>query len=344
MSKVENPTVRKGAQRLSLERLQAWEQLGFGMFIHYGMSTYDGVELSSGTMAAAEYRPDRLDVGQWISIARDTGMKYAVLTAKHVSGFCLWPSAHTDYHVGNSGNTTDVIERFVTECRAKGVVPGLYYCSYDNRHKWGSKTFEVPFDQSYTTERYREFQTAQLDELLTRYGEIGEIWIDIPGVLPRDYREWSTARMGDQQPGTVIMMNGGFGDGSKINMNYCWPTDLIAIERGLPPSHTAHMPWRTIDGADHYLPGEANDPIGMEWFHTDADQPRPDHELLGMYLIARTRGANLLLDVGPDKHGLIPEKYASALKRLRANIERCGAGNIVPRRHAAIASAPLTPV
>lgn len=332
-----------GKQRLSIEKLQAWEKLAFGMFIHFGMSTYDGVELSKGDFPATAYNPDKLDVGQWISIARDTGMKYAVLTAKHVSGFCLWPTAHTDYHVGNSGNKTDVVEKFVKECEAKGVMPGLYYCSYDARHKWGSKSLEIPFLNSFTTERYREFQTAQMDELLTRYGKIGEIWIDIPGVLPRDYRHWATERMGKQQPDAVIMMNGGFGDGSKIDVNYSWPTDIIAIERGLPSSHTAHKPWRNIEGDDYYMPGEANDPIGLEWFHTDADQPRSDLELLGMYLVCRSRNANLLLDVGPDKHGLIPEKFASALKRLRANLDKVGADKIIPRAEPATFSAPLTP-
>ena len=90
-----DPPVR-GRQRLSLERLEWWEKLEYGMFIHFGMSTY--VDLAglvcckpTGDDPPTCYAPDRLDVDQWVSVARDAGMKYAVLTAKHISGFCLWP-------------------------------------------------------------------------------------------------------------------------------------------------------------------------------------------------------------------------------------------------------------
>src|SRR6476661_650177 len=73
-----------GNQRLSLEKLSAWEKLGYGMFIHFGMSTFDGDELSKGDKKPSFYNPDKLDVNQWITVAGDAGMKYAVLTAKHV--------------------------------------------------------------------------------------------------------------------------------------------------------------------------------------------------------------------------------------------------------------------
>src|SRR4051794_27434984 len=96
-----------GAQRLSLDALHRWESLGFGMFIHFGMSTFDGDEFSRGDKPSRAYAPDRLDVEQWIQVARDSGISYAVLTAKHVAGHCLWPTRHNDYHVGTSGNTTD---------------------------------------------------------------------------------------------------------------------------------------------------------------------------------------------------------------------------------------------
>ena len=70
------------------------------------------------------------------------------------------------------------------------------------------------------------------------------------------------------------------------------------------------------------MPAEVCDPIGKEWFYKEADLPRSDAELLGMYLICRSRGANLLLDVPPDKHGLIPQKYIDALQRLKRNIDK----------------------
>ena len=93
----------EGAQRLSLGQLEAWESWGYGMFIHFGMSTFLDEELPDGRSPASVYAPDRLDVDQWVQVARDAGMSYAVLTAKHVAGHCLWPSSQTDYHVGRSG-------------------------------------------------------------------------------------------------------------------------------------------------------------------------------------------------------------------------------------------------
>ena len=129
-----------GAQRSSMERLKKWEALEYGMFIHFGMSTFSGAELGSGKDPCSLYNPTNLDVDQWVKVARDAGMKYVVLTAKHVSGHCLWPSKFTDYHVGNSGNKTDVIGAFVNACSKYGILPGFYYCSWDNHHLFGSAT------------------------------------------------------------------------------------------------------------------------------------------------------------------------------------------------------------
>ncbi len=119
------------------------------------------------------------------------------------------------------------------------------------------------------------------------------------------------------------MMNNGIGDGSQYPVESAWPSDLIAIERFLPNSHTGHVKWRQIEGKSYYMPGEVCDPIGKEWFFAEKDRPRSDAELLGMYLIAVSRGTNLLLDVGPDTNGLIPVNYVDALMRLHANIEAC---------------------
>lgn len=311
---------KRGKQRLTMDQLRAWEALSYGMFIHFGMSTYVGEELPDGKTSAMAYAPDRLDVDQWISVARDAGMKYAVLTSKHVAGHCLWPSVHTDYTVANSAEKTDVVGKFVESCRNRGVLPGLYYCSWDNHNRFGSKT---PSDKggdfpAYTTSLYQSFQTAQLTELLTQYAPIAEVWVDIPGVLGRGYRTFLYNHIAQLQPDTVIMMNSGISTGEDYNVEYAWPSDLIAIERRLPPD-AGHNKWRTIEGAEYYVPGEVCDPIGKDWFYVEGDVPRPDAELLAMFESCRNRRVNLLLDVPPDKHGVIPESSVQALMRLRKN-------------------------
>jgi alpha-L-fucosidase len=308
----------RGSQRLNLDQLKAWEALGYGMFIHFGMSTYVQNELPDGLAPASVYAPDKLDVRQWVSVARDAGMKYAVVCAKHVAGHCLWPSQHTSYTVANSSDKTDVIGKFVEACQACGVLPGIYYCSWDNHNRFGSKTPSDPTEDSpaYTTSLYQDFQTAQLTELLTQYGPMAEIWIDIPGVLGRGYRTFLYRHVAELQPGTVIMMNSGISTQEEYDVAYAWPSDLIAIERSLPPEG-GHKKWRTIEGKTYYIPGEVCDPIGKDWFYVEGDVPRPDADLLAQFKACKARGANLLLDVPPDKHGVIPAASVDALMRLR---------------------------
>jgi alpha-L-fucosidase len=333
---------KRGDQRLALEQLRKWESLGYGMFIHFGMSTFVQKEIPDGKAPATAYAPDKLDVDQWTSVARDAGMKYAVLTAKHVAGHCLWPSKHTTYTVANSTNKTNVVEDFVKSCEKRGILPGFYYCSWDNHNRFGSRTPSDPNTKwdfgtdrfaemerqshgnpnaplpAYTTSVYQGFQTAQITELLTQFGRIAEAWIDIPGVLGRGYREYLYNTIAKLQPEIVIMMNSGIDTGEKYNVDYAWPSDLIAIERRLPPE-SGHKKWRTVEGKEYYIPGEVCDPIGKDWFWVEGDKPRPDEELLKQLQACRQRGVNFLLDVGPDRHGLIPDDYAQALQRLAKN-------------------------
>lgn len=327
-----------GDQRLPVEKLRRWERLGYGMFLHFGMSTYLGRELPDGTASPARYRPDRLDAGQWIGAARDAGMRYAVLTAKHVAGFCLWPSACTDYHVGRSPVKTDVVEAFANACARHGVLPGLYYCCWDNHNRFGSMTptdvYRLPRDeqlqgphgwaaQAFTTRAYQDFVWRQIEELMTRYGPIAELWIDIPGVLPRGFRNDLYRQVAAWQPDTAVLMNAAGDPAGPFPVDYAWPTDLLSMERSLPRGFGIAPRWRKVEGKTCYLPWEACDTLRKNWFYVQDDPLRSDEELLGMRLVCRSRGANLLLDVPPDPSGLIPGDSVRALDRLRANLERC---------------------
>ncbi len=319
---------KEGDQRLSIDRLKKWESLGYGMFIHFGMSTYSAEELDSGKNPSTMYTPDKLDVDQWVQVIRDAGMKYAVLTTKHVAGHCLWLSKYTDYHVGTSSNKTDVVEAFVKACDKYGILPGFYYCSWDNHHLFGSETPSmIQWDDAYTTRKYRDFQLKQIEELLTNYGRIEEVWVDIPGVLGHEGRQIQYDQIASLQPDAVIMLNNGISNGTKLKYGYSWPTDLMAIERNLPYSDRGYKPWFTISkkygtSKEYYIPGEVCDPIGYEWFWRKDDSLRPVGELLGMRLVSKARGVNLLLDVPPDKSGQIPKATANRLKETAAKYEQ----------------------
>lgn len=113
-------------------------------------------------------------------------------------------------------------------------------------------------------------------------------------------------------------MNSGISTGEEYDVAYAWPSDLIAIERRLPPGQ-GHKKWREIEGRTYYIPGEVCDPLGKNWFYVEGDAPRPDAELLEQFQQTKERQVNFLLDVPPGQHGLIPESSIQALNRLRKN-------------------------
>lgn len=340
-----------GHQRLSLDRLKWWESLQYGMFIHFGMSTYVNLEgkvffKPDGSDPPSCYAPDDLDVDQWISVARDAGMKYAILCAKHISGFCLWPSRHTDYTVAQSGHPTDVVEAFIDACERRGVLPGLYYSSYDNHHRFGSRTrSDFPSKQAffdlfhrrpafggggcgredsperlpYTTSLYQSFQTAQITELLTRYGSQIEFWIDHPDVLGTGYRTFLYRHITELQPDILVMMNNGTPSSEGYDFDYAWPSDLIAMEEGAREG-TSHRKWRTIEGREFYLPGEVCDsiaPITRDWFYLDGDKPKAVEAIVGQFQACRAAGVNYLLNVPPDRRGRLPDAFVKCLMDVR---------------------------
>jgi alpha-L-fucosidase len=316
-----------GAQRLSLAKLREWEDLKYGMFIHFGMSTYvvgrPYPDTVNGTTPASVYNPDKLDVDQWIQIARDAGMKYAVLTAKHDSGFCLWPSSYTDYTVAQSGNKTDVIEAFLKACERRGVLPGLYYDSFENHKRLGqvnvSPEGDYPEDEqgattTYSTSLLQDFEANQVTELLSRYGPIREMWIDTPQLLGRGYRAYLYGEIARLQPDALIVMN-------NDQLERGWPTDVRTFESRLPPA-SGYNRWTEFEGKRYYMPGECCDTITKNWFYNESDSLRPDNELLVSFTETRKRGVNFLLDVPPNKHGLIPAESRDALMRLRTSARR----------------------
>ena len=148
---------------------RSWMDLGFGMFVHHGINTYFDKEWSDGTLDATKYNPDKLDTDQWCRTAQAAGMKYVVIVAKHHDGFCLWPSKYTDYSVMAGPFKRDVVESLAQSARNYGLKFGVYYSLWDRREK------------SHDTDIHRyvyEYMLPQLEELLTQYGEIVELWFD----------------------------------------------------------------------------------------------------------------------------------------------------------------------
>ena len=147
---------------------QAWMDLKFGMFIHFGINTYYNVEWSDGTLDPIKFNPGKPDTDQWCRTAKAAGMKYIVLISKHHDGFCLWPTKHTKYSVASTPWKGDLVAEVANSAQKYGLKLGLYYSLWDRHEK------------SHDTDdwAYIDFMKKQLEELLTNYGDVIELWFD----------------------------------------------------------------------------------------------------------------------------------------------------------------------
>ncbi|MCH5598049.1 alpha-L-fucosidase [Niabella ginsengisoli] len=153
---------------ISTEQLKQAER-GYGMFIHFGINTFNETEWSNGKLPVASYNPDQLDPDQWVRTAKEAGFKYVILVSKHHDGFCLWNSKYTDYDVAAAPIKTDVVAGVSKACKKYGLAFGIYYSLWDCR--------ESTYNDKDSW-KYVNYIKNQLTELLTQYGSICELWFD----------------------------------------------------------------------------------------------------------------------------------------------------------------------
>jgi alpha-L-fucosidase len=304
-----------------------WEGLAYGMFITFGMSTFSPNEFGAIPEPSTAYNPTKLDVDQWIRTAKSAGMKYAVLTTKHCYGHALWPSKASDYSEATSSVRIDVVKRFVEACRKYGIKPGFYYLL-----GWDAKDQPV-----MTPAQYEAFCRRQLTELLSNYGPIVELWLDIPYDMgPENARVLADlySLVKSLQPDCLVLLNQGNSNGTHVYKSkptyfykptagepfFIWPMDLIPGEGTLPPP-SGHDPKLIVELKPYYIPMETCMTIGRWWFYRDYEALRTVPELYSWYKSARERGANFLLNVPPDRTGRIPAATVARLIELKAAIE-----------------------
>ena len=318
----------------------------FGMFIHWGLYSMPArhewirhtEEISDG-----DYRiyfdlfdPDLFDPKAWARAAREAGMKYFVITTKHHEGFCLWDTKYTDYKVTNTPAGRDLLREVVDAFRAEGIRVGFYYSLIDwwredaPRGRTGLGTGRPA--EKEDADAYFDFMKAQLTELLTQYGNVGAIWFD--GIWDQDENPGFDWRLGELyglihklQPGCLI-----------INNHHLAPfegEDAQAFERDLPGENTAGYSGQEISR----LPLETCQTMNGMWGYKITDKNYKSAQTLVRYLAgAAGRGANLLLNIGPQPDGALPaaalERLDSMGRWLRANGETIygtQAGPVSPR-------------
>ncbi len=308
---------------------QDWE---FGVFLHFGIRTfYEGHRDWDGRpMDAAAFRPTDLDCDQWVSVAREAGARYMVLTAKHHDGFANWPSEYTRFSVAGSpwrGGDGDVVREYTDACRRGGIKCGLYYSPAEWRPTDASAGDEVGERANFRpADDYDEYFIRQISEILTGYGEIDILWFDGCGSEGHQYDWPRICREIRRMQPNVLLFNMGdpdirwVGNEAGLAPRPCWNA-----VRSVDFSVQTDVPEHVGGGEALWLPAECDCRIReANWFYEDADAHtvKSVAELMGLYEMSVGRGANLLVNVGPDRRGLLPEPDASTLIAFGREVRR----------------------
>jgi len=280
-----------------------WADMEVGMFIHFAPNTWQDKEGDDLSTPLSQINPTKLDTDQWAQAAKNMGAKYIVFVAKHVGGFCMWQTATTDYSIKNTPwkcGKGDVVADLAKSCTKFGLALGFYISPRSDHDGAGLGGFiEDPTKQKTYTEKYRK----QIEELLTGYGPVFEVWFDGNTRLPVEdlIDKYAKKSICFQGPRASIR----------------W----VGNEDGVAPYPTWNSVHRT-KGASGESVGADGDPAGDQWMPAEVDVSirRPywfwsttNHtslltkdQLLSIYYRSVGRSANLLLNVTPNKDGLIP--------------------------------------
>ena len=311
-------------QALPTRQQIQWHEMEFYLFVHFGPNTFTGKEWGHGDEPESIFNPTALDCRQWARIAKAAGAKGIIITAKHHDGFCLWPSRYSTHTVRESkwkNGQGDVLRELSKACREVGLKFGVYISPWDRNHP------------KYGTYEYNDVYVNTMTEVVKNYGPVFEMWWDgANGEGPNGKKQVydfprfeSTIRK--IAPNAIVFSDIGpdcrwvgneNGVAGKTNWNYL---DTAGFTRG------AGAPSQKVlnegnEKGKNWIPAECDVSIRPGWFyHTEEDDKvKTGEQLFDLYLKSVGRGANLLLNVPPDRRGLIHEKDSAALmsfKKLR---------------------------
>jgi len=297
-------------------------------FVHFTQNTFTDKEWGFGDEDPAGFNPTALDCGQWVEAAKAGGLTALILTAKHHDGFCLWPTATTPHNISRSpfrGGKGDLVRELAEACRAGGIDFGLYCSPWDRNHA------------EYGRPGYVETYHAQWKELLTNYGPLCELWFDganggdgyyggarekrsIDAQVYYRFEElWAECRR--LQPGALLFSDGGpglrwcgnesgfsgFTSWCKVNPAGAFPGKVDDHSR-LPLGEADGTIWRPVEVDVSIRPG---------WFFHPHERPRTGEELFNIWLSSVGQNAGMLLNLAPDRRGLIPSEDLVSLNRFK---------------------------
>ena len=316
----------------NLKSREWFEQARFGTFIHWGIYSLlgDGEWVMQNDhftgpqyeQLAAQFDPVKYDPAQWVTLAKQAGMRYIVVTSRHHDGFSMFATKQNKYNVVDATPYgKDVLRQLADECHRQGIKLFVYYSQLDWHHAdyypwgWSGRWDGRPAGGQW--QRYLDFMNAQLTELLTNYGEIGGVWFD--GMWDKPDADWQLPRtyalIHQLQPGTLIVSN---------HHKLPFPgEDYQTFEKDLPGANTAG--WNSSPISQ--LPLETNDtmyPSGSWGFKLRDLQPKTLNDLVQYLVRAAGNNANFLLNVGPMPNGEIQPAFADRLREIGAWLKTYG--------------------
>lgn len=283
-----------------------WQEARFGMFIHWGISSLMGQEISwtrEGYGAARydslalRFNPTDFDADQWIDVAEKAGMKYMILTAKHHDGYCLWDTKTTDHCIAKSPYGKDVCGQLAEAAHRRGMKIGWYFSCRD----W----YDPDCSSDTRNDVFVEKMKQQLTELLTHYGKIDILWFDSEGsaspTAPRELFELVRSL----QPGIIVNNRHCV---FAPDESHCLVNDMAmyATPEQFVGAYSKNVPWET----------NSTTASSRQWSIRYGDAPRPVDDMIWEIMGAPAGNGNFLMNVGPDSLGVIPQAYAESLEKI----------------------------
>ncbi|MFN8254559.1 MAG: alpha-L-fucosidase [Bacteroidales bacterium] len=323
------------------EKQLAWHEMETYAFIHFTTNTFTDKEWGYGDESEQVFNPTAFDAEQWAKTIKDAGFKAIILTCKHHDGFCLWPSAYTEHSVKNSpfkNGQGDVVKEVSDACRKYGLKFGVYLSPWDRNHA------------GYGTSEYIEYYRNQLKELFTAYGPVFEMWFDGANggdgyyggkrekrqINGSTYYEWPVTLdlVRNMEPNVIFFSDAGpdirwVGNerGVAGETNWCTISNdtLFAGKSGIE---------KLLNGGDEngtkWIPAEVDVSIRPGWFyHASEDKKvKTPEQLFDIYLTSVGRGSNLLLNIPPDRRGLLNEIDVQSLMGFKKLLDETFSKNL----------------
>ena len=336
----ENQIIKKAANVAPTINQYNWQKLETTAFIHFTINTFTDKEWGNGTESPKIFNPTQLNTSQWVKVCKDAGLKMIIITAKHHDGFCLWPSKYTEHSIKNSpykNGKGDIVKELSEACNEAGLKFGVYLSPWDRHEK------------TYGTPAYNIYFLNQLTELLSNYGNIDEVWFD--GACgegsngKKQVYDWKSyyRLIRKLQADAVIAVAGpdirwvgtesGYGRKTEWSVvpatnhnqeNIANKSEQKILDDDFKPNDMTNEDLgsrKIISKAKNlfWYPSEVDVSIRPGWFYHQSQDTlvKSAEKLIDIYYSSVGRNSLLLLNIPPDRRGLIHENDVETLMEWR---------------------------